>query len=128
MYEFQLTDDTGTQTLPELNVPFTTSYLEGTTDVTTLSFNVYTDFFAQKRAWTNTYSFLTEAEFNVLKGFYDRQFTLFQYPRLTIERDGIVNVPVRFTLSPKNVVDNCGTVAGVTISFRESQQLADTSS
>lgn len=123
MYEIQLTDSTGTMTMPELYVPLTVTTLEGAVDVQTLSFDVYTDFITQKRLWTHTWAFLSESEFDLLKGYYDRQFTSFSYPELSIAADGVSDVVVRMTLSPKNIIDNCGTVSDVTVTFRETKQL-----
>lgn len=124
MYDITITDSTGTQTMPESEVPLTISELEGTTDVTTLDFNLYTDFVAKKRTWSHTWAYMSEDEFNVIKGYYDRQFTLYQYPKLTIEGLGVNQVTARMTLSPQNIIDNCGMVQGVTVSFRESQQIS----
>ena len=125
MYQIQLTDSVNSQILPKLNIPLTETPIEGATDVTTLDLNIYTDFFAKKRSWQHTWAYLTEDEFNILKGFYDRQFTLWQYPEITISELGINNIPVRMTLSPRNIIDNCGTVQDVEVSFRESVQMSD---
>lgn len=124
--ELKLTDSTGQQTLPEIEVPLTVSTFEGATDVQTLSFDIYTDFVTQKRTWTQTYAFLTREEFLLLKGFYDRQFTNYTYPRLTIDgsqSSDVDNVVVRMTISQQNIIDNCETVSDVTVSFRETRQL-----
>ena len=64
---------------------------------------------------------MDKADFDLLKGFYDRQFTLFTYPLLTITDDGANNVPVRMTFSGQNIIDNCGTIQEVTVSFREAR-------
>lgn len=122
-YEIQLTDSTGTSTLTATEVPLTTNPLEIATDVQVLSGNLYTDFIAQKRIWSHTWAFLTESEYNTIKGYYDRQFTLFEYPELTIADEGVANVPVRMSITPKNIIDGCGVVNDFTVSFRESRQL-----
>lgn len=121
-YEIQLTDQTGTQTLTITEVPLTVSPIEIATDVQVLSGNVYTDFIAQKRAWSHTWAWLTKEEYDVIKGYYDRQFTLFEYPELTIVDAGVNNVTVRMSVTPKNIADNCGTVNDFTVSFRETKQ------
>lgn len=122
-YEIELTDSFGSDTLTATEVPLTVTSIEGAVDVQTLSFNIYTDFIAQKRVWSHTWSYMTEAEFNTLKGYYDRQFTAFEYPLLTITDLNVEDVPVRMTLSPQNIIDDCGTVQGVTVGWRESAQL-----
>lgn len=122
----KLTDATGQSTLPEIEVPLTVSTFEGATDVQTLSFDVYTDFVTQKRTWTQTYSFLTKEEYDLIKGYYDRQFTNYTYPRFSIEEsenNNVTNVVTRMTMTAQNIIDNCETVADVTVSFRETRQL-----
>lgn len=124
--ELKLTDNTGQQTLPEIEVPLTVSTFEGATDVQTLSFDIYTDFVTQKRTWTQTYAYLTREEYALLKGYYDRQFTSFQYPRLSIDgsvNNNITNIVVKMSISDQNIIDNCETVQDVTVSFRETRQL-----
>ena len=128
MYQIQLTDDVADEVMPLLNVPLTEGIIEGTTDVITLDMNLYTQFTAKKRLWTHSWAYMSEADFNTLKGFYDRQFSLFKYPLLTISEQGVEDVVVRMTLSPRNIIDNCGTVEDVEVSFRETVQNTDGSS
>lgn len=127
MILMKLTDITGQSTLPELEVPFTISTFEGATDVQTLNFDIYTDFVAKKRTWTQTYSTLTKEEFALLKGYYDRQFDNYTYPQLSIEgseNSDVTNIVTRMTLTAQNIIDNCETVSDVTVSFRETGQIA----
>lgn len=124
--ELKLTDATGQQTLPEIEVPLSVSTFEGAVDVQTLSFDIYTDFVTQKRTWTQTYAFLTKEEYALLKGYYDRQFTNFAYPRLTIDgstNNDVTNVVTKMSITQQNIIDNCETVQDITISFRETRQL-----
>ena len=120
-YDLTLTDATGTETFNQAEIPITTTPVEIGTDVQVLSGNVYTDFIDLKRTWTRTFTYMDKADFDLLKGFYDRQFTLFTYPLLTITDDGANNVPVRMTFSGQNIIDNCGTIQEVTVSFREAR-------
>lgn len=122
MYEIIIEDSSGSTTLPALEVPLTLSTIEGSSDVQTLDFNIYTDFITTKRMASHTWSFLTEDQFNAIKAYYDRQFVDFQYPRITITELGITDMVARMTLNPRTVIDHCGTVAGVTVTFRESKQ------
>lgn len=122
-YEIQLTDSTGTSTLPETEVPLTVTTLEGATDVTTLSYNLYTDFITQKRVWSHTWAYMSPEDYLILKGYYDRQFTLYTYPQLTIVDENVDLVTVRMSLTPKNIIDNCGELSDVTVSFRETRQI-----
>lgn len=122
MYEIEITDSSGTITLPPLEVPLTIGTIEGASDVETLDKNIYTDFITNKRQVTHSWSFLTEDQFNAIKAYYDRQFTDFQYPSITISALGITDMTARMTLNPQSIIDHCGTVSDVTVSFRESKQ------
>lgn len=122
MYQIVLTDDTTSATLATLNIPLQETIIEGAVDVTTLDMNLYTDFTGKKRLWSNPWAYMTEAEFLTLKGFYDRQFTLLKFPLITIEELGVEDVPVRLSMSPRQIIDHCGTVENVEASFRETVQ------
>jgi len=123
MIELELTDATGTSTLQMLEVPLSIKTIEGATDVQTLDYNVYTDFLTQKRVWSHTWAYMDESDYNILKGYYDRQFTLFEYPELSIDYYNVANVPVRMTLNQQEVVNYCGRVQNVEVTFRETKQL-----
>jgi len=118
-----LTTDLGVLNLPQFEIPVREETLENATDVTTLDFNVYTDFINTKRKWNFGWSILTESEYNAIKAVFESQYTLFQYPRLSIPALGIVNVPVRLTTNSKDVVTNCGEVANFQITMRETAQM-----
>jgi hypothetical protein len=123
MISIQLTDDTTTLTLPLLEVPLSEQPIENATDVQTLDGNVYTDFIAQKRLWSHTWQTLSQSEYNALRAFYDRQFTSFKYPALTIDHYAVSSVPVRMTINTKEIISHGGEVANVQVSFRETAQL-----
>lgn len=125
MYELTITDDTGSLTLPMLEVPLNEKTIEGATDVQTLDLNVYTDFFAKKRVWRHTWAYLSEDEFEDLKGYYDRQFTLFKYPTITITDLNVTDVVVRMSKLERDIIDNCGEVRAVDVEFRETIQMSD---
>lgn len=123
MIEIVLTDNSTTATLPRLAPPLSETTVEGSRDVITLDMNMTTYFSDNKRLWGHTWPILTIDEYNVVKGFYDRQFTDFSYPLIDIADLAIADVPVRMTINPKNIIDNCLTVQNVTVSFRETRQL-----
>lgn len=125
--ELKLTDNTGQSTLPAIEVPLTVSTFEGAVDVQTLGFDIYTDFVTQKRTWTQTYAYLTKEEYALIKGYYDRQFTNYAFPQLSIDgsvNNDVTNIIVRMSLTAQNIIDNCETVQDVTVSFRETRGAA----
>lgn len=127
MIEMILTDDTTSATLQMLEVPLSEETINNDVEVITLDNNisVYIVPDSDKRVWTHTWSYLSEDEFNVLKGFRDRQRTLFKYPRVTITDQDVNDVSVYMKLNPKNIIDHCGTVQNATIILRESRQMPE---
>lgn len=122
-YAITISDTVDEMTIDMPSVPLTEDTIEGVADVVTLDLNLYTDFFATKRSWANTLQYMDESDFNQLKGFYDRQWTLWQYPTISIPDLGVNDVVVRMSLTPRNIIDNCGTVQNVTMGFRETIQM-----
>lgn len=120
-----LTDDTLSADLQIPEVPITEETVNNDVEVTTLDNNVsvyiYPD--SDKRVWSHTWAYMTETQYDIVKGFRDRQRTLFKYPTLTITEQGITNVPVYMKMSAKNTIDDCGEVANVSITLRESAQI-----
>lgn len=122
-YKILLTDSDGTHELPALEVPLTRENYEKMTTVEALSGNVYDDYISTKRIWTHTWAYLSKEEYDLLDEIYERAKSEFTYPLLTINGEAVADVVVRYELSPKNIVDNCGNVQGVSVTFRETRQL-----
>lgn len=118
-----LTDDNATEVYTLLPSPFTKSRVMGKSEVTTQSGDIYTDYVYKKFEFKYEWDFLSAAEYAVLEGFFNRQFSLNKYPRITIPELGVENMVVRMELSDQNIVNNCGMVEKVGISFRETTQL-----
>lgn len=119
-----LANNAGSLTLELPSPPVTTTTVEGATDVQTLDNNVSTYFTTNKRQWLYQRDSMSESAFNELKAIYDAQWTEFRYPLLSIAHYGISDVPVRMYLESRNAIDNCGTVEDVSVTFRETRQLA----
>lgn len=113
--------------MPPIERDFIEAPQENAVDVETLSGDLYTDFTSQHKEWTFNYDSLTQAEYNGLRAKYDAQFTTYQYPTLSIPYYSLVDKPVRMYINEKNIWDNCGSVAGVQIRFRETSQLPEVS-
>lgn len=127
MINIILTDDTMSVTLQALNPPLVEETINNDVEVVTLDNNisVYIVPGSDKRVWNHTWGYLSQDDFNVLKGFRDRQRTLFKFPRVTITEQDVNDVPVYMKLDSKNTIDNCGRVQDATIILRESQQMPD---
>lgn len=116
--------------LPRLNAPFSDRLIENATDVITADNNIYTTFGMSnvKSQWVMTYAILTKAEYDFFQSIYESQFTAYEYPLFTFPHLNIYDVPVRMTLSPRDIWNNCGDVENVTVSLRESVQLSGSGS
>lgn len=118
-----ITDSTSSMNLPIIEVPLTVAREDFATDVITLSNDMYTDFVSQKRSWAFPYDHIIEADYELLEGFYNRQFTLYEYPTISIPYYGVSNVPVRMFLNNREVFNDCGDVQNIQVSFRETVEL-----
>lgn len=118
-----ITDEHDSVTYSLLEVPFTKANETGTSDVTVLSGNVYTDYVYRKFRLDHTWAVMTEDEFLQIEGFFNRQFTLNKYPRVSVPELGIDNVPCRMKLGDRKIITDCGLVEKVKISLRETAQL-----
>lgn len=122
-YTLSLTDSAGTHELPPLEVPLTRVKIEKQTVVEALSGNVYRDYIATKRNYTHTWRYLTKEQYDLLDEIYERMKTELTYPRLTVTGENVSLLVVDYELSPQNIIDDCGNVQDVTVSFRETRQL-----
>lgn len=121
-YEIQLTDDIGTWTSPPPQTPLVVETIESAIDVATLDLNVYTDLIATKRMWKVNWGTMSAADFSELKAVYDRQFSLYKFPTLSIDDLSLSSVVVRMTISDQDIVSEDGLVDGVTVTLRETIQ------
>lgn len=122
MVEITLENSLGSSTFSTLSPPVATSFVEGARDVQTLDNNISTYFTANKREWRHTWSEMTDVELAVLLSYYNQQWIDFEYPLLTIEFLELFDVPVRMYMDTQNLIDNCGTYEGVSVTFRETDQ------
>ena len=125
MIELTLSDSTTTATivLPHPPLTQTDSNLDVKKRTLDNSLHVYIAPNADKRIWTQTWEYLKIAEYTLIRGFRDRQRTLYTFPELSItglSTGDIVNVPVFITMEEKNIIDNCETVENVNVVFEES--------
>lgn len=108
--------------LPSIGVPLTETPIENSTDIVTADNNMYTTFgmSSNKRGWTIKWDLLKESEYNIIKDIYDSQWVAYTYPTLSIPFYGLEDIPVRMSISPKEVFNNCGDVQNLVVNLRES--------
>ncbi len=121
-----ITDASVTHTYDVLMNPLVNRPIYAETDVVTVDGNISTYYSSTKQTFTVGLGNMSQAEYQVLKGFIERQYANLKYPAITIT--GAVNLNVenmvaKMTLNDQRVIDNCGTIEGVELTFRESKQL-----
>lgn len=126
MIQLTLTDLQDTATFNIIASPLVASPVIAETDVVTVDNNISTYYTGTKRAYSIDLGFLDKETYAVLMGFRDRQYTDLKYPLVTISGDeniNVTNLPMKITLAEQRVINNCGYVAEVKITLRESKQL-----
>ena len=121
-----ITDTSVTQTYGLLGSPVVSAPVITETDVQTVDGNISTYYNSTKQSFVVQLGNMSQDEYSVLKGFITRQYQNLKYPAITIT--GAINLNVsnmvaKMTLNDQNVVNNCGLVEGVQLTFRESKQL-----
>ena len=121
-----ITDQTTSHVYDIWQVPLVATRAHIGQTIETVDGNISDYYKASKHDITLSLGYMTSAEYAVLKGFEERQWEMRRYPVITIE--GAENLRVtdmvaRMEINAQNIVDNCGTVEGVQVSFRETKQL-----
>jgi len=121
-YEVSLLDDSTSWVSPAPSTPLTEQVIEASSEVMTLDLNIYVDLLNTKRLWIIRWGYMSASDYQTLRGFYDRQFTLLKFPRVTITDMGITSVVVKATLSDKRITDESGLIENVELVLRETIQ------
>jgi len=111
----------------DLVVPITATPIINATDVETIDGNISTYYSSTKRQLTFNLGHLDQETYASVKGFVDRQYSNLHYPQITVEGAETVNVAgitAKMTLNEESIINSCGLVEGVTVTFRESKQMA----
>lgn len=109
-----------------LSSPIILTPIINETDVETIDGNISTYYGSTKRQYQFKIAWLDAATYAKLIGFRDRQYTNLKYPRISIAGATNINVSdmvAKITVSEQEVVDKCGTVENVVLTFRESKQM-----
>lgn len=118
-----ITDDDTSINYTLLPSPFNKKREIGKSEVLVVSGDIYTDYVYKKFEFEYEWGFLTAEEYAILEGFFNRQYSLNKYPRISIPELGVDNMVAKMELSDQSIINNCGMVEKVKVSFRESTQL-----
>lgn len=121
-YEITLHDSVQTWVSPAPNTPLSEKVIESSFDVTTLDLNLYVDLMNTKKMWTIRWGYMNAEDYAILRSFYDRQYSLLEFPDVTIPDLGVSGVVTRMTISDQDITDESGLVENVTITLQETVQ------
>lgn len=109
-----------------LITPITLNPIINETDVETLDGNISTYYSSTKRQYSFRLFPMDAASYTSLKAFIQRQYSDLRYPSITVEGDqnlNVENMTAKMTLSEQQVINQCGLVDNITVTFRESRQM-----
>jgi len=117
----KLSDDTTTETLQLPNPPLVISDLNNDVKNRTLNnaLKVFIYPGADKLIIKHTWKYNRIDEYDVIRGFRQRQRSTGKFPKLSITglNDDVVNLPVNIEMGDKNIIDNCETTENVSVTF-----------
>lgn len=126
MITLQIQDATDSMTFDVLVVPVTLSPIINETDVETIDGNISTYYSSTKRQYSFKLGYLDAETYAGLLGFRERQYQALKYPTITITGDqniNVTNMTAKIEVNDQNVINNCGLVENVVVTFRESKQM-----
>lgn len=110
-----------------LITPISLTPIINETDVETLDGNISTYYSSTKRQYTFRLYAMDAESYSQLKAFIQRQYSNLRYPSITVEGGPNLNVEgmtAKMALSEQQVINQCGLVDNITVTFRESRQMA----
>lgn len=110
-------------TFDNLEAPLVQTPILGETDITTMDGNISTYFNYSKKLYTFNFAFMSADDFGKLIELRDLQYSSKTYASITItggQNINVSNMVAKMSLNDQNVIDNCGTVENVELTFRES--------
>lgn len=118
-YKLKLSDETDVVEYDLLEVPLTVGKRTNKRQLVTKNGAISTYWSYQKRVIKHRWSYLANDDCLRLRAFYDRQLTTGVYPKLTIEKLGIIDMVVMMELSERKIVRNDGLTSDVDVVFEE---------
>lgn len=106
--------------------PVTLTPIINEADVETIDGNISTYYGSTKRQYEFKIGWMDASEYARLIAFRDRQYTSLKYPIVSVigaTNLNVQNMAAKMTVNEQSVVNNCGIVENITITFRESKQM-----
>lgn len=128
MITLTIQDSTDSMTFgASLVTPIQLSPIINETDVETIDGNISTYYGSTKRQYNVKLFPMDEQSYAELRAFITRQYQSLKYPQITISGTtnlNTTNMTAKMSLSDIDVVNSCGMVDNINLTFRESKQLA----
>lgn len=109
-----------------LVTPITLSLIINETDVQTIDGNISTYYASTKRQYKVSLLPMDGESYAALRDFVKRQYQNHKYPQITISGTpnlNVTNMTAKMTLSDVEVINSCGLVNNINLTFRESKQM-----
>lgn len=126
MISLQIQDSVDTLQISVLEAPVTLSPIINEADVETIDGNISTYYSSTKREYSFKLGYVDVETYAKILGFRDRQYQNFKYPQITVtgsENISVDNMTAKISINDQQVIDNCGWVESVVLTFRESKQM-----
>lgn len=106
--------------------PITLNPIINETDVETIDGNISTYYGSTKRQYEVGLTPMDQESYASLKAFVERQYQNLRYPQITVTGAttlNIANMTAKMALNATEVVNMCGMVDNIRLTFRESKQM-----
>ena len=128
MISITIQDSTDSMTFgASLIVPISLSPIINETDVETIDGNISTYYGSTKRQYSVKLMPMDQQSYASLRAFLARQYQNLKYPQITVEGAetlNIQNMTAKMSISDIEVRNACGLVDNISLTFRESKQMA----
>lgn len=128
MITLTIQDSTDSMTFgASLVTPIQLSPIINETDVETIDGNISTYYSSTKRQYSVNLFPMDEQSYAELRAFVTRQYQNLKYPQITITGTtnlNVTNLTAKISMSSIDVVNSCGLVDNISLTFRESKQLS----
>lgn len=126
MISLQIQDSDIVLEVSVLQVPITLTSIINETDVETIDGNISTYYSSTKREYSFKLGYVDAETYSQILGFRDRQYQNLKYPMITVGNSpnmNVTNMTAKMSVNDQQVIDNCGWVENVVLTFRESKQM-----
>lgn len=126
MISLQIQDSDSVLEVSVLQVPITLTSIINETDVETIDGNISTYYSSTKREYSFKLGYVDAETYSQILGFRDRQYQNLKYPMITVGNSpnmNVTNMTAKMSVNDQQVIDNCGWVENVVLTFRESKQM-----